>query len=74
MAQGHALSCFARAYEKSKNPKYFEDLLNVMQVYKIHSEEGGIKNYIFDDFIWFEEYPMLPNGQFVLRGNLGGLS
>ena len=68
MAQGHALSVFSRAYYLTKNPKYFDDILNVLQPFKIKSEDGGIKNYVFGEFTWYEEYPMLPDGQFVLNG------
>ena len=69
MAQGHALSMFSRAYHKSKDgEKYFLDILNILQPFKIKSEDGGIKNTIFDNYNWYEEYPMLPNGQFVLNG------
>ena len=79
MAQGHALSLISRAYHKSpstpvdrsgKSPRnrYFADLLSILQPFKLRSEDGGIKNLIYDEFVWYEEYPMLPNGQFVLNG------
>merc|ERR1712226_1084295 len=61
MSQGQAMSVLARAYHLSKDASYFKTLLDLMQPFKAKSEDGRVKNYIFDNFVWYEEYPMLPN-------------
>jgi hypothetical protein len=73
MVQGHSMSVLARAYflqktADSTGDEYFQALLDLMQPFKVDSKDHGVRNFIFGKYVWYEEYPMQPNGQFVLNG------
>lgn len=73
MAQGHALSCFARAYHLTQEPKYLEGGGRVLSYLMLDKEEGGVKTTLADldpflsDRIFFEEYVSTPNS-YTLNG------
>merc|ERR1712110_74806 len=68
MAQGQAMSVIARAYSLNPEQSYINTLIEIMKPLQKPSSEKGVRNLVFNKYIWFEEYPMLPNGQFVLNG------
>ena len=73
MVQGHSMSvlaraCFLQKTTDSTGDEYFQALLDLMQPFKIDSKDHGVRNFIFGKYVWYEEYPMQPNGQFVLNG------
>lgn len=73
MAQGHALSCFTRAYELTKDPKYIEGGNRALKHLMLEKEKGGVRTTLRDldpslkDRIFFEEYVSTPNS-YTLNG------
>ena len=67
MAQGQAMSVISRAHHLNPEPAYIDTLIEIMKPFDVHAANGGVKNSVFG-FTWYEEYPMQPNGQFVLNG------
>lgn len=73
MAQGHALSCFARAYKITQDSKYLEGGHRVLSFLMLDKTEGGVKtdlgdlDYSLKDRIFFEEYVSTPNS-YTLNG------
>lgn len=73
LAQGHALSCFSRAYELTKDPKYIEGGNKVFSYLMLEKEKGGLRVSLGDldpslsENIFFEEYVSTPNS-YTLNG------
>lgn len=73
MAQGHALSCFARAYELTNDPKYIEGGNRALKHLMLEKEKGGVRtnlkdlDYSLKDNVFFEEYVSTPNS-YTLNG------
>lgn len=82
MAQGHGMSVLSRAYLLTNDTKYFAAAENALRLFETPaSEQGrplhllhvftqlsaGVRNALFDKFVWYEEYPTVP-GSYVLNG------
>lgn len=73
MAQGHALSCFSRAYYLTKDPKYIEAGKKVYSFLILDKLQGGAMTSLGDlderlsDKIFFEEYVSNPSS-YTLNG------
>lgn len=73
MAQGQALSCFMRAYEITKDPKYIEGGNRALKFLMLEKEKGGVRTNLRDldpalrEQIFYEEYVSTPNS-YTLNG------
>lgn len=73
MAQGHALSVYARAYYLTKDKKYIENGNKVFNFMIKHKDQGGTLTTLEDidpkykDYIFFEEYVSTPD-TYTLNG------
>lgn len=73
MAQGQALSCFVRAYEITKDPKYIEGGNRALKFLMLEKEKGGVRTNLRDldpalrEKIFYEEYVSTPNS-YTLNG------
>ncbi|KRX99400.1 D-glucuronyl C5-epimerase [Trichinella pseudospiralis] len=67
MAQGHAMSVLCRAYLLENKKEYLDSALKAVELFYINASDGGLINYFYDVFPWYEEYPTTP-GSFVLNG------
>ena len=67
MAQGHGISVLCRAYAATGNRAYFDAALRALAPFAVNASEGGVRNYVFGHFVWYEEYPT-SKGTFVLNG------
>ncbi|KRY47609.1 D-glucuronyl C5-epimerase, partial [Trichinella britovi] len=67
MAQGHAMSVLCRAYLLENKKEYLDSALKAVQLFYINASDGGLINYFYNVFPWYEEYPTTP-GSFVLNG------
>ncbi|KAL7080493.1 hypothetical protein ACQ4LE_000038 [Meloidogyne hapla] len=67
MAQGHALSLLARAFNATGDERFLMSGEKACALFELPSTKGGIKNQLFG-YDWYEEYPTLPTGTFVLNG------
>uniref|UniRef100_A0A915P0F5 Heparosan-N-sulfate-glucuronate 5-epimerase n=1 Tax=Meloidogyne floridensis TaxID=298350 RepID=A0A915P0F5_9BILA len=67
MAQGHALSFLARAFNATGDERFLLAGERACDLFELPTSKGGIKNQLFG-YDWYEEYPTLPSGTFVLNG------
>ncbi|KAK3714903.1 hypothetical protein QZH41_010904 [Actinostola sp. cb2023] len=67
MAQGQAMSLLTRAYYFTKNNIYLNAALKATSVFKIPSENNGVRATFMDKYHWYEEYPTTPS-LYVLNG------
>lgn len=67
MAQGQAMSLLTRAYYFTKNKTYLEAALRATSLYRIASENGGVRATFMGKYHWYEEYPTVPS-LYVLNG------
>lgn len=67
MAQGHAMSTLCRAFYTTQDQKYKTAALKAAGLFNISSYQGGVRNFFFSTYPWYEEYPTIP-GTFVLNG------
>ncbi|XP_020902925.1 D-glucuronyl C5-epimerase B [Exaiptasia diaphana] len=67
MAQGQGMSLLTRAYYHTKNISYLNAALKATSVFKISSEDNGVRATFMDKYHWYEEYPTTPS-LYVLNG------
>lgn len=67
MAQGQAISTLTRMYKWSKDVKYLKAASKAIDLFYRTSNEGGIRAYFMNKWVWYEEYPTVPSS-FVLNG------
>lgn len=67
MAQGQGMSLLTRAYYHTKNITYLNAALKGTGVFKLSSEENGVRATFMDKYHWYEEYPTTPS-LYVLNG------
>ncbi|MEH7321182.1 D-glucuronyl C5-epimerase family protein, partial [Priestia megaterium] len=57
LAQGFAISCLVRAYYLTKNTNYISSAKKAISCFFIDIEKGGVRRILFNEYIFFEEYP-----------------
>jgi heparosan-N-sulfate-glucuronate 5-epimerase len=67
MAQGQAMSLLTRVYYYTKNVTYLDAALRAISVFRIASENGGVRATFMGRYHWYEEYPTTPS-LYVLNG------
>lgn len=67
MAQGQAISTLTRMYIWSKEVKYLQAASKALDLFYRNSNEGGVRAYFMNKWVWYEEYPTVPSS-FVLNG------
>lgn len=67
MAQGHGISMMVRAANVFQDPTYWEAAGKALEPFKNEPKNGGVRNYLFEKYVWYEEYPFV-EGLFVLNG------
>lgn len=68
LSHGMIISSFVRCYIHTSNKKYLEYAKKLALEYDISVENGGFKRLLFDKFTFYEEYPTLEHGNYVLNG------
>jgi heparosan-N-sulfate-glucuronate 5-epimerase len=75
LAQGHALSVFARAYKLTGNIKYLNAGISALNFLQLPVSDGGVSSTLKDldpslaDYLSFEEYPAQP-ATYTLNGSM----
>ncbi|XP_008940383.1 PREDICTED: D-glucuronyl C5-epimerase [Merops nubicus] len=67
MAQGQAISTLVRAYLLTREHTFLGAALRATALYKLPSEQHGVKAVFMNRHDWYEEYPTSPSS-FVLNG------
>lgn len=67
MAIGEAISIYLRMYQLENNPSYLQTAEKAYSFLKKTYEEGGVRRYDENGYLWFEEYPSNPPS-YVLNG------
>ncbi|CAK9293531.1 unnamed protein product [Gordionus sp. m RMFG-2023] len=67
MAQGQIISLLVRYYYLKKDVQYLKSSIKAFNIFNISTVKGGVKAYVFNKYIWLEEYPSIPP-TFVLNG------
>lgn len=73
MAQGHGMSVLVRAYLATGEINYLHNAELALNSFAVNASAGGVRNYVFDMYPWYEEYPTRDGGTFVLNGFLYAL-
>jgi len=67
MYQGQAISLFLRAYQHFGREDFLLHSHKVFAFFEITYEDGGVRRFDADGYLWFEEYPTT-KPSFVLNG------
>lgn len=68
LSHGMIVSSFVRCYVFTLNKKYLEYAIKLANEYNLLVSEGGFKRLLFDKFVFYEEYPTVEYGNYVLNG------
>lgn len=67
MAQGEAISFYLRMYQINNKPELLRYAQKAYQFMSISVDEGGVRVYDENGYLWLEEYPSKPSS-YVLNG------
>ncbi len=72
LAQGFIISSMVRAYYLTNEKRYIESALLGSKIFNIDVKDGGIRDKIFDKYVFYEEYPTTPSTH-ILNGYIFAL-
>ena len=77
LSQGYLLSAFVCLYEQTNNDKYLDSAAEIFNSFSDIENNNGMKLWITtvdsNQFLWFEEVPMVGKKAHILNGHIAAL-